>query len=390
MQNIFNILLQSKAYAVINFLRWASGMSGVYNVKEDELKKVMRRLLLVNPAVVVETIEAVSEPVIKASELLGIPCLHIATDLDRKCTVRDKPHEYNHFKSCIPYSEDVMTPRVSKTEKPSQIVVVGPPTKRVYDIERSPQQIRDLRKELEKEIKVKIPENKKLIVISTGSNGSYSPYPEFLAEKYAGKSGEEVPFVCVVLCGSNTEYFNHTSKVSSRLPPGVIAPCKLVAPEAVEKLYRVASHGGGVIAKGGGLTVYELSKCVARTIFDNIASRPSIHMGFSGNCLSLLNWIIKNVLRFNDVLPWEKVNQEFAINQGFGASVSTKSDFFREFDKLLASENPVKLKTNVMKFSERLPEVISQAKQAAATDPELIRKRQFVLDPKSAAKVIFN
>jgi hypothetical protein len=101
----------------------------------------------------------------------------------------------------------------------------------------------------------------------------------------------------------------------------VINPCRLVAPETVEKLYSVASHGGCVIAKGGGLKVYELSKRGARTLFDNIPSRPSVHMRLLSNILSILNWILKKC-GIADILPWEEANQNFAINEGFGTSVS--------------------------------------------------------------------
>ena len=170
-QDVFNVLLQNKAFSLINFLRWAAGMNNTKEPSKEEVRKTLQRLLLINPSQAVTTIGALSEPIIQASSLMGIPCTHVITDVDRSVLVRDRPVDYEHYKVALPYNEDVMSPRVSTTERPEQIAIVGPPTKKVYDQDRSPEDIAALRRELG------IALDKKLIVVSSGSNGSFSPYP---------------------------------------------------------------------------------------------------------------------------------------------------------------------------------------------------------------------
>jgi hypothetical protein len=72
-----------------------------------------------------------------------------------------------------------MVPQVSTTEKEDQIEVTGPAVKRVYDVQRTPEQINALRKELQKELKINLPEDKKVVVISTGAMGRILPIRSF-------------------------------------------------------------------------------------------------------------------------------------------------------------------------------------------------------------------
>ena len=56
---------------------------------------------------------------------------------------------------------------------------------------------------------------------------------------------------------------------------------------------------------------------------------------------------------------------------------------------MLLNNGPAELASNVRDFSERFPQVVAEAKQRAAGDEDVQRKRRYFLDPKSAANVIF-
>ena len=381
-QGVFNFLLQNKAFALINFLRWATGYNKTQELSNHEVRKTLQRLLLINPSQAVTTIGSISEPIIKAASIMGIPCTHVITDVDRTVYVRDRPIDYKHYKVALPYNEDVMFPQVSTTETPEQIAIVGPPTKKVYDLDKTPEEINALRKELN------IPSGKKLILVSSGSNGSFSPYPELLVKKYKGKPASQIPFVVVVLCGNNDRIFNDVTQVAARLPSGVIRPSKLVPPEMMEKLYRVASYGGAVIGKAGGLTVFELSKCGTRLIIDNMEAKVSLAKGLLSNIATFFNWVIRTFTRFEDAFSWEKVNQDFAISQGFAKPVSTEAEFFTTFDEFLEQTEPVRLQTHIRKFSQELPELLDRMKTAAESDEALTQRRIYKNEPEQAADIL--
>lgn len=387
---IFNKLLQCKAFALINLLRNVSGLNSVQPPpSRDLIRQTLQRMLLVNPNSAITTVASVSEPIYKAAELMGIPVAHVNTDVDRSILTRAGSLEYRHFKSMIPYPEDVMTPQVSTTEKPEQVVVVGPPTKKVYDIDRSADDIDHLRAELQRDHGIEIPRGKKLVIISSGSNGAFSPYPELLVQKYRGMKKNEIPFVAVVLCGKhNRSYFSHTSNMASRLPGGVIVPKEFVSQEVMEKLYRVASHGGGMIGKAGGLTIFELSKCGTRTLIDNIPAKIGLRRGVLNNLISAINWIVQKIFRFDNFLSWERVNQNFAISQGYATNITSTAQFYDEFEKMLSHTHPVELTTQVHKFSEKLPEVLTAMQAAVEADESMNDRRKYRIDPNLSVNIV--
>ncbi len=387
-KDIFSVLMQNKAYALINFLRWIGGFDTIKEPSPEEVRKTLQRLLLINPSHAITTIRSLSGPVIKAASLMGIPCASILTDVDRTLN-REKPVEYAHYKAFFPYNEDVIPSLQNPpAEKPHQIEILGPPTKKEYDLDRSEKDVETLRKELETMHGITIPPGKKLIVIAGGGSGSFSPYPELLVKKYKGKEAEEIPFVAVVLCGNNTAFVDHVTKVSAPLPIGTIKPCQFLAPEIMEKLYRVASYGGTVIGKAGGLTVFETSKCGTNLIIDNIPTNVTFSKGIIANVVAFFNWIMHALFHYENQLPWEKYNEEFAISQGFGKSVASEEEFFTALDEVLLETKPKKLETPVLKFSERLPEVLAKMKKGADEDLRLKEKHIYNYKPQQAASLV--
>ncbi len=384
---IFNKLLQHRAFSIINMLRWATGSDNVKPIPSEQIRTNLRRMLLVNPSAAVLTIGSLAEPLVKAAEIMGIPCLQIATDRCRTVYTRSAPLEYPHFKMSIPYPEEFMIPTVSNTETKEQITLGGPPVKKAYDIERNAQDINGLKRDLDSSIQLNIPPGKKLIIVANGSNGASSPYPDYIIEKFKGKSKEEIPFVLAVLCGHNNDsYKSYVEKQAANLPQGVVKALGFVQPENMEKLYRVASYGGGLIGKAGGLTLFETSKCGTRMIIDNMPS-PIFGRGWEGLFLGIFNWICR-LFGFQNFLYWEKDNQDFATSQGFGTAVSSVDEFYAAFDDLLSHSKPAQLAATVESFSRRLPDIVNEMKASIAEDETYRQRRIYLEDPKAAARIL--
>ena len=427
-QQVFNTLLVKKHFALINALRSVSGCNKEVPLDREQVRKTLQRLLLINPSHAITTIASQSEPLFKACEVMGIPCINLATDVDRSVYVRRQPLDYAHYRVGIPYPEEDMVPQVSPAERPEQIVVSGPPTNPVFNQEYSQDEIAAFRRELEVDRGLTIPANKRLIVVSNGSNGTYSTVPKLLVDYCRGKTADEIDFVVVVLCGKSQEYQDYIRGISSVLPSGVMQSAGFMQQADMNKLYRIASYGGGVIGKSGGLTVFELSKCGTRLLVDNIAPmsipkstnprwKSDIKSGdliriargiltgfitFLGYLIGGIGTLIKNgslgLLNFlsrfpgmqKNYLAWEVENQNFAIKKGFAQTVDNASDFKRKFEDFLLKSKLEPVRVDTENFSERLPLIMEELSRNVSQDATMNFRRQFVQTPEAAANLLFN
>ena len=171
---LFDGLLKEKAFASIDFLRWVKQKycSSPLSYTDSSLKLVLEQLLKINPDSVVVTYSNHNEVVIKACEILGIPCMHIATDIDTTIETRDKPTAYKHFKMAIPFDAPETINPILATTTPEQRFVSGPPIRHEFTVQRSEEDVRRL-----KQTWAGIDLNKKVVVISSGKAGAFSPLP---------------------------------------------------------------------------------------------------------------------------------------------------------------------------------------------------------------------
>ncbi len=205
---LWNGLGKEKAFAFMNFLRWiTSKFSGSVKYTEIELKLVIEHLLKLKPDSVVTTYSLHNEVLIKACEMLGIPCIHIATDIDNTIETRDRAPSSPLFKMALPFNVPEAVNPVTKTTTESQRIFTGLPVKHEFTLPRTPEDIIQLKQEWGIDI------DKKVIIVSSGKDGNFSPFPEILAKKYANKRPEEIPIHLVVLCGENNgEFQRHLEK----------------------------------------------------------------------------------------------------------------------------------------------------------------------------------
>jgi hypothetical protein len=143
-----------------------------------------------------------------------------------------------------------------------------------------------------------------------------------------------------------------------------------------------------MIGKAGGLTIFELSKCGTRILIDSLPAKVSFARALLDNLISVVNWIMYKIFRYSNDLSWEKINQDFAVQQGFATCVKSAAEFHTEFDQMLSHTAPVRLTTDVHKFSRRLPEVLDQMKQAIEQDASMRERRKYIYEPKAASAIV--
>jgi UDP-N-acetylglucosamine:LPS N-acetylglucosamine transferase len=368
---LVNGLARNGAFRVYNMLR---GNPKPADPSPETVKKVVQHLLKINPSMIVSTYSAHNESLIRAGEILGRPVMHINTDVDAKIETRDKPPTYPHFKMAIAFPDkDQVEQLVDRTVTREQLVVSGPPVKEIDDQDRTLEDVHRMKD------KWGIPRNKKLVFVTSGGNGGNSPYVEMLVKKYAGKKPEEIPFHLVVLCGRDNAKFR--DYITTKLCPktGIkIDAYTSVPPEDMEELMTMASYGGCVIGKAGGMTLFELTKRGARILIDDMPS--GLLSGSVGHFfLGLLDRIL-GLFGVKSKLPWEAVNQKFACDQGLAQIIHNENEFNAAFDQALSHSEPVKLTVDAPKFNEVMPGIITEMQEKARRDRELSRRHIEVLD----------
>lgn len=196
----FNWILQEQKYWMINFenkmdkfIRGLFGMEGKTGVaaaaqgKDSSPKRLIRlHFLMERPDLIVTTYHMDLNPLIEVAQELGLPLLHLPTDLDIKMkeVFGKKTPNYNHFKTFLPDNNPLtmqtmepLTPsfvhmetKTNSTEKE----VAGIAFRPEFYIERTKDEIAAIKKEKG------IDPDATVVLISSGGNGQELPYPEML------------------------------------------------------------------------------------------------------------------------------------------------------------------------------------------------------------------
>ncbi len=365
--SVYNGLLKEKAYALINFLRSASTPSTPdAEAVKRQLILVLQRLLMINPDILISTYSIHDRPLIAAAKILGIPFLYLCTDADTRVDTHEEAPGYKHFKAGIFFDEQKMKDFMltEKTATREQIVPVGPIVKREFMDSRNFNEILKLKE------KWGFSPDKKVVVISSGSNGAYVPYADRIADKYHGKTFKEIPVHLVVICGEgNDEYITH---IKRDIMPNTNMPIRVVdrvSGSDMEELLAMASYGGCVINKAGGITLAETSKHGTRILVDNV--HPGLFEGgFIHFVVTIIEWILR-LFGFESQSPWEKTNAEFIVNHGLGEVINTLDDFEQKFDRILQHNAPHQMDLPVHNYREKIYELIKNMLKDAARDPHV-------------------
>lgn len=366
---LFNSLLRKKAHACINFLRSLSRGGPDPEGHQRKLTLTLNQLLTSNPDMVITTYSAHNEPIFDACRLLGIPCLHISTDIDTSVETRTAPRETSHEKMMIAFDDPDMIRRVETTTRPDQLVIGGPPVRHEFTIPRTREDAIYLKQQWG------IDPKKKVIVIANGKNGTHSRYPKILAKRYANIDPQDIPFHLVVLCGSNNRSF--LNELEQNVIPSTNLPMSLftsVPGQQMEEMITMAAHGGCVVGKAGGSTLFESIARGTRMLIDN-TEPPIFSMGITHAIFFIFEWILRK-FGYKDQLPWEEINATFALGNGFADSFRTEDEFLNKLDRLTDHEDPAPMPFIVRNCEEVLLQTVSSMLFAAETDRDMVRIRQ--------------
>ncbi len=351
-------LIAEKAFAMINFLRWFSQKDAPKPAyTESQLKLVMHQLLKVNPDAVIIDYSAHTEAVIKACEILGIPCMHVGADINNKIETRDTPPSYAHFKMSLPFNEPEVINSVSDTTTPEQRIITGPPVRHEFTVPRTPEDIQRLKQQWGIDV------NKKVVIIQNGAAGGFSPLPEILAKKYANMDPNDIPIHLVVLCGKENHGFKRHLEQTVAKKTNLPITAALWS-NKMEELMAMASYGGVLIGKAGTTTIFESIVRGTRILIDNI--RPSfLFEGFAHFALTCVEMVLRK-FGFKGQIYWEKDNTDFTKRHGLAEAFKNDGEFLAKFDRMLNNDgrpvsHGIELKNVEKEIPRHLREMIVRA-----------------------------
>ncbi len=370
--DLWNGLAKIKAFSIMNFIR--TKHNGAPNPQQHQrmLMQTLHELMKKNPSMVVTTYSAHNEVIFDACEILGIPCLHISTDVDTSVETRSTPRASPHMKMGIAFSDPQMLARIETVTRPEQRVIMGPPVRREFTLART----------REDSLRFKqtwgIDSSKKVVVVTSGSNGDASDYPEILAQRYADLDRSEIPIHLVVLCGRNNQKF--LDHLERNVAPNTNLPMtlKLAVPgEKMEELITMASEGGCLIGKAGGGTLFEATARGTRILIDHVPS-GMFSGGLTQVLISIASWIL-DLFGYENQLLWEKINTAFGIRHGLADVIETKEEFLPKLDRMLQHDAPAVLPFPIENCRTVFRRTLESMLTASEADPENVRIRQQLL-----------
>jgi len=336
-----NTLAAHKAIALTNFLRGAPSAPDL-TLGGKKLPFILRSFLEVSPDFVITSYNLHNEPIITAAKLLGIPCLHIPTDIRGPVETRSEPRDYVHFKMGFAVNEvpDLMKAKVTN----EQAVLIGLPVRpQLLKQAQGLGEVAQLKK------KWNVEPGKRVILIMGGENGLPSSVPSLLSKIYKDQDPNIQVFV---LCG-RTEITKQGIE-SLKLP--FVKALGFQGVEEMRELYAMASAGGFIISKSGGGTVAEALHMGVPMMIDAMPT-PIFGFGFKHAVFGVLNWAAEKAGASRE-LPWETDNGEFMIERNMASRFHNEQEFQAQFHQWM--ERPVHqvYEYDGPNFSETLPKTV--------------------------------
>jgi len=368
---LYEGLLKEKAFAVINFILWLqSKLFSPFGYTDNEFKIILDYLLKLNPDSVITTNRTNHEAIIQACKVLGIPYMHVATDVDTTLESRDKPTDFNHFKIAMPFEVPETINPILQTTTPEQRFASGPPVRHAFTQTRTLQDIQRFKS------KWGIDSNKKVVVITSGKNGAFSPYAEMIAKKYEGFDLQDIPIHVVVICGGHNKDFKrhleHDVAPHTKLPMTIALSYN---EEKMEELISMASYGGAIVGKAGGGTIFETFARGTRVLVDDV--RPGLFaQGFHHFWITAVDKFLR-LFGFQKQMPWEKVNMDFAKKHSLADVFEEEKDFLGKLERTLNNDgSPVQLNVEVKNVEKTIPAMLRDMMAKASADLNVQRARE--------------
>lgn len=326
--SLFNGLITRKAFAAINMLSGNDPLSGHIPTPPKEgsdrasVHRLLHHLLLINPSMIVINYYPDIAESIQAAKILNLPIIHTHTDVspfELSWRVNTLYPQYPLFFECLAFEgyKQTIAPHVVAEEN---ISVTGPVCNPIFDTRFSEEEILSLKQQWG------IDPQRRVIVLSNGANGSTHcpPFIEGVAQQYKAYAKEDVPFHFVVICGRGNDFLS--KQIERRFAGKIPISCYcFVSIDKMKQLLAMASMGGALVGKPGGLTVFECVKQGTPLIFDEMPRR-AFSLSVKDSLASAVNAIAVKK-GWSNILPWEADNKEFAMKHGFAKACSSSDEF---------------------------------------------------------------
>jgi len=348
----YNSLMRENAFAIINWTQKGNAVAD----PEGEARRVlyiMRRLLEVRPTFVVTTYSKHNEELIRACTLLGIPLLHVATDVKNYIVTRDAPPKTSHFAMAMPVEFEGAA-RLGKV-KDEQLVISGPFVRTAFMKDRTPEDNVALR------AKWKIPEGKKVIVFPDTGNGASLTFIEEIRSHFE-ESEEENPYHCIVLCKGDEDLEQRVKDL--HLP--YVEPLRYANADQMEELMTMAAYGGALVGKSGGATVYEALRRGTRLLVPNLPTPV-----FGSGAKHVLFGTLNKLAAFSGCatqLPWEVMNCDFMRDRAQAREFSSPDRFVQQLRALTHEQQAPVPFNDVHHFEDQIVALIPQMLRSARED----------------------
>ena len=376
----FNWILQEQQYWMVNlenkvdgFIRGLFGIKGkngvatqnkgIDNIRKERLRQ---QFLMQRPDLVVTTYHMDLNTYLEVCEELGIPLLHLPTDLDVKAweVFNDTPPDYQHFKCFLPdASESTLKSAAPLTKAHLQYEqnidwhreVAGIALRPEFYLERSVEEIKKLKEERG------IDPEAKVVLVLSGGNGQEVPYPEDLMNS-DDSNGQK--YHMIVVAGGNKaagdrlnamrkktedrfitgKNRNVTVEVAKGPETGTQASPYFIGAGELSRLHAIAD---AAITKPGGLSMAEL----LQTGVPILADRRVIPMSWED-----FNIAVVQQKNRGDVYEPEGFQQRL----GRILDKENRSHFIEKLDKVIALGKQPQKDCSKM-FTQQMFEMINKA-----------------------------
>ncbi|NGX42055.1 MAG: Processive diacylglycerol beta-glucosyltransferase [Chlamydiae bacterium] len=323
--------------------------------QRTEIKDALRlRLLMERPDCVVTSFNRDLNPIIEIAEELGIPIVHMATDMDMTSwDPFSKSPGYPYLKCTVP-SDD---PKVWETSKPlqkEQCFVSGIPVQPEYQIKRTPEEVDALKE------RMGIDPEARVIIVSGGGNGQNLPFPEILAYD----DDKQLPKIhVIVIAGKNTAFGNEIEKLGERVNS---------LPDQKVKVQ---------VAKDPSTETAEHPYFIGPLVMNDLREISDLDLGKAGGISTAESIVKDNPMLFDgrkNPFLWEKANMDFVESAGRGKIIKN----MEEFKSLLLEALALRKEDKKKIFPDRpateiICEEMTELMERADKDEDIQRKRQF-------------
>jgi len=334
--DLYNYLLNTDQIQLINLLRWINSGEPDPNVQAIKENLIRKAVLEMRPDLLNLIYTFDIEYIAPVAEQLGIPLMHVPTDLDLNCNGWNKKPP-KHFATAVHSTHDqFITKNIEPTIPKEQIEEIGLLVGKEFEATYSIETLQKVRKQLG------IKPNEKVIVISNGGGGLKNDIPERIAREYKDDS---TPVRIIVVTGRNEAFKKYLDEsVIPHIPMN--APAQMVALgfQSKKQMAELTHIADVFIGKPGGLTTIELLKAGPRTIFDATNTR----------------------------FDWEMFNAQVAVNRNRGSILDRKKDLIPLIQKELREKRAEPDDLTGIKASERYTRLASKMIKKAEKDEEII------------------